>query len=347
MRWLWRPTLLADMALLATLAVWFDGRQRDQTWQNELARRLANSERTSHDLRVELQRIQEAQQALQQRLDRLEEDLAAWQGQQQALSALIQEVTQSRDAWLLAEVEQALDLAAQQLAISGNVAAALIALESADQRLARSGQGHLLSLRKRINEDIARLRALPVADVPGIALKLDGLLTTIDTLPLAFERRPLSPRDAHPPASPSPMELGFWASLASELWRELRELIHIERLDRPAPALLAPEQSFFLRENLKLRLLAARLALLTRDSRSFRADIGQARQWLEHYFDRETRPVQAALATLGTLETTDLTLELPALRASFEALRTLKGGDALAEESTPSRRRTLPAHQTP
>lgn len=343
--------LLAAMALLVTLAVWLDGRQRDQALQNELARRLAGSERGSHEMRVGLERMQEAQQALQQRLGRLEENLEEWQGQQQALSAMIQEVTQSRDAWLLAEVDQVLNIAAQQLEITGNVAAALIALEGADQRLARSGQASLLPLRKRINEDIARLRALPMTDLAGIALKLDGLLATIDVLPLAYERRPPPSQNETPKATPSLIELGFWASLAGELWRELRELIHIERLDRPAPALLAPEQSFFLRENLKLRLLAARLALLTRDGRSFREDIGQAREWLDRYFDRETRQVQSALVTLNVLAETELKLELPDLRASFEALRSLKSGhngvDPADETAKPVRRAPSSARSTP
>jgi len=339
---------LAVLAAIAAVVLWLDGRQRIVSVQEELARRLAASERSGQEMRARQARDEEARETLLSRLDRLEERIDEWQGQQLALEAMIQELAQGREDRLLAEVEQALGLAALQLEINGNVAAALIALEAADGRLAREGQTRLLALRKRLHEDIARLRALPLADLAGMALKLDGIIAQIDTLPLAFERRPPAVPDDLPQDRPTPMQLGFWASLASELWRELRQLIHIERLDRPAPALMAPEAAFFLRENLKLRLLAARLALLGRDGRAFREDIRLAHQWLKQHFDGEARAVQAALASLVTLAESELTLDLPDLRASFEALRAIKAGREMPPVGeTPAASRRSPSSARP
>jgi uroporphyrin-3 C-methyltransferase len=100
----------------------------------------------------------------------------------------------------------------------------------------------------------------------------------------------------------------------------MRGLIRVERLiaaRRPT----SPNQAFFLRENLKLRLVNARLALLQRDGRSFREDLRQARDWLERYFDRRAKPVQNAIATLNSLAATDLSIDAPGLNETLAALR--------------------------
>jgi uroporphyrin-3 C-methyltransferase len=104
----------------------------------------------------------------------------------------------------------------------------------------------------------------------------------------------------------------------------LRQLVRIERIDLGDPALLSPNQSFFLRENLKLRLLNARLALLQRDGKTFREEIRQSREQLDRYFDGRAKPVVAAQSTLKTLATTDVSFDLPGLAETLTALRNLK-----------------------
>ena len=158
----------------------------------------------------------------------------------------------------------------------------------------------------------------------------------VDTLPLAFEAKPrMEPaRETFVPAAAS----GYWETLLGELWRELKSLIRVERLDRPNPALLSPTHAFFLRENLKLRLVNARLALLQRDGKSFRQEIQQARAWVEEYFDARARPVQTALETLHQLAAADAGRELPTLRESLTTLRNFK----VARE-----RETLPSAPRP
>jgi uroporphyrin-III C-methyltransferase len=113
-------------------------------------------------------------------------------------------------------------------------------------------------------------------------------------------------------------------------------VIRIEVSDRPAAPLVTPEQSFFLRENLRLRLLSARLALLARDDRSFKADLLAARDWLKQYFDARNRQVQSALATLAQLSAIAMPGEMPDLAASLEAVRTLKAAGERAERSPAS-----------
>ena len=163
----------------------------------------------------------------------------------------------------------------------------------------------------------------------GLNLRLDSVITVIDSLPLIVEGRPRE--DAASPA-PQPFTLGvlasqeFWARLGAEVWSELRGLIRIQRFDRAEPVLLAPGQIFFLRENLKLRLLNARLALLMRDQWTFRNELTQAQAWIERHFDADAPAVRTAQTTLAQLQVSEVAPELPSLNASLSALKSLRAG---------------------
>ncbi len=321
--WLRRPPVVIAAVALALLGwQWIETRARLSDVQEELTRRLSEGDAVATAARMQAKQAQEDLQALQAKVAALDAKLGETQGQQVALEAMYQELSRSRDERVLAEVEQAVTIAAQQLQLAGNVEAALIALQSADARLARASNPRLLDLRKVLARDIARLKALPAADVPGIALKLESVAVGVDAMPLAFEQRPKSETPAKP--SRSPADLSFWQSLARDIWNDTKQLVRIERIDAPEPGLLSPSQSFFLRENLKLRLVNARLALLSRDARSFKEDVSQSRAWLERYFDASSKPVQAALATLKSLSAIDMVNEMPSLDETLNTLRNYK-----------------------
>ena len=316
-------------AIIAVLALallgwqWMETRTRLSDLQQELAKRLSQGDTVAQEGRTLAKQGQETLQSLQAKVGVLEARVADSQSQQQALDNLYQELARNRDDRLTAEVEQTINIAAQQLQLAGNVQLALTALQNADSRLAGVNRPQFLVLRKAVNRDIGRLRAVPVADVPGMALKLENVITAVDGMPLAFEAEPRSEARAAQAAGNTG---GFWANLGRELWGEMKQLIRVERLDRPDPGLLAPDHAFFLRENLKLRLVNARLSLLQRDTRSFREDARQAGAWIDRYFDNRTPAAQAALASLKQLATTDISAELPTLNDSLTALRSLKVG---------------------
>ena len=110
------------------------------------------------------------------------------------------------------------------------------------------------------------------------------------------------------------------------LWTEARQLLRVSRIDQPDAALLAPEQAFFLRENLKLRLLNARLALLSRQTDAARADLINASVWLGKYFDPAARKTQAAIQLLAQVQGQLKTSELPRLDETMAALATAAAG---------------------
>lgn len=318
----WRnPWLYVALALVALVAwQWMETRARLADTRQELARRLADSDAAGREERGALKQALEQVAALQAKVGALEAQQDEFQGQSEALQNLYQELASRRDEATLLEVEQAVTLAAQQLQLAGNVQAAVLALQSADARLAALGRPQFMPLRKALAQDLDRLRAVPFVDVPGMSLRLENVLLAVDKLPLAMDQRPAPEKPAAAPTG----ELPWWQRLGGGLWQEIKGMVRVQRFDRAEPVLLAPGQDFFLRENLKLRLLNARLALLSRDAWTFRNELKAAQEALSRHFDGNDKAVQAAQAGLKQLAATELNIELPNLNNSLNALRGLR-----------------------
>jgi uroporphyrin-III C-methyltransferase len=315
-----RAALVLAIAVAVLAWQWFDSRSRVEALREQVAQRLRDSESESRDARLLAKQAQEALREVQAKQSQLEVKLAESQSQQVALEALYQELSRNRDEWVLAEIEQILTIASQQLQLAGNVRAALVALQTADARLARSDRPQFAPLRKVIASDIERLKAAPSPDVPGIAIKLDQLIATVDSLPLAQEARPA----IRPDDDMEKTAGGIWQRLGADFLNELKQLVRVEHMGRPDPAMLSPSQAFFLRENLKLRLLNARLALLARDEATFRADVKSASTWLDRYFDRKARQTASIQATLSQLGAGGTSMALPTMSESLAAVRNYK-----------------------
>src|SRR6188508_1680517 len=183
--------LLIAVAMAVGLATlfWLDARGRIGATQEELARRLRDIEADAREARSIARQSQEAVREAHVKVAQLEARLAESQSQQLALDALYQELSRNRDEWQLAEIEQVLAIAQQQLQLSGNVRAALLALQLAESRLSRVDRPQFLPVRRALTRDIERLKSLPMLDVPGLSLTLDRLVASVDALPLAFDER--------------------------------------------------------------------------------------------------------------------------------------------------------------
>ena len=323
-----QPALIvAVLAIALALLQWFLSSNRIDTLQMELAHRLSEGDSIAREGRTSSRQAQEAVQTLTARVGLLEAKLNEAQGQQAALESMYQELARGRDERILAEIEQSVAIASQQLQLAGNVETALIALQSADARLAQNNNAQFASVRRLITRDIERLKALPQADISGMAVKLEGVVAVVDNLPLAYAQRPLRNADTKtdkPMPTPAFSEAAYWSGLIGGAWEGIKQLVRIERMDQDAPALLAPSQALFLRENLRLRLINARLSLLQRDGESFRDDLKLSVKWLEQYFDMRAPAVKAAHASLQRLAATNLTLALPTLDETLSTLRNVR-----------------------
>ncbi|MBP9915048.1 MAG: uroporphyrinogen-III C-methyltransferase [Thiobacillaceae bacterium] len=314
--------ILALAALVAGLGFAWIGYDRMAQLEVQLARRIGEFDAASREARVAAKAANDALADLQSRLMALENRAQETQDQQLALTAMYQDLARSQDERVIADLEQTLLLAQQQLQLAGNVRAALIALEAAETRLAQLGKPQFAALRAAIARDLERLKLLPAADIEGIGARLEALMQNVDQLKSESETEP----PAHAVAAPKPGPADTLARLSREIWEEFKSLVRIRRLDHPDLPLLTPSQTYFLRENLKLRLLAARLALLQRDEAGFRADLGAARGWIERYFNRQDAGGKAFAASLDELLRAPVALKDAGIDASLQALRAARKG---------------------
>ena len=315
--------LLVAVVLAAALAAlfWLDARQRINATQEEVARRLRDVETDAREARSVARQSQESLRDAQLKIGQLEARLTESQSQQLALEALYEELSRSRDEWQLAEIEQVLAIASQQLQLAGNVRAALLALQLAEARFNRSDRPQFVPIRRALARDIDRLKSLPAIDFPAMSMRIDTLVASVDGLPLAFDER--LQRGSASRGMPA-AEQGFWARLGSEIWSEMRQLVVVRQVTTPEPPLLLPPQAYFLKENLRLRLLNARLSLLARDEAGYREDLRVSQAWIRRYFDVRAKQTMDALAQLKQLSSASISFEMPTISESLDAVRGFK-----------------------
>ncbi len=326
------PLAVIALAVLLAAQTWSSHKQV-RNLHEEVARRLQAGDVINAATNSLVKSVQEANQALQVKVSVLETRQSEAQSQQLALEQLYQDLSKSRDEWALTEIEQVLSTASQQLQLAGNVSGALIALQNADRSLSRSDKPQFITIRRAVAGDIEKLKALPSVDATGIALRLDAVVAQIDTLPMLSDEQPalsaaassrLAQADSGAGQSWWPRLQSIWQTWSSEMWLDVRQLIRIRSVDTPVALMLSPEQSYFLRENLKLRLLNARLALLSRNESAFRNDLIAAQDALLKYFDTRAKPTQTAQTLLRQVQGSNLAIDMPTLSDSLTAVRNYK-----------------------
>nr|WP_255440678.1 uroporphyrinogen-III C-methyltransferase [Caenimonas sedimenti] len=301
-------------------------------WQNlthiqeQLARQSADSAATSMAARALAQQAQEVARDASARQVLLESRVSEVALQRSQLEELMQSLSRSRDENLVVDIESALRLAQQQTQLTGSAEPLLAALRTADQRLARAAQPRLARLRAAIARDVDRIKAATVTDVPGVLARLDDLARQIDELPVANQVPARGALDAARRTTPAAGQALWWQKWRDAVLDEARGLVRVSRIDQPEAALLAPEQTFFLRENLKLKLLNARLSLLARQNEAARTDVAAAVATLHKYFDPASRRTQQVATQLQQVQAQVRVAEVPRMDETLAALATAAAG---------------------
>ena len=269
--------------------------------------------------------------------DQLQQLQTRQQNLDDALQTLIKSRSHLRNDWLLTEAEYLLKLANHRLLLERDVATAIVALQSADERLREVADPGLLKIRQRIAADINDLRAVDQPDLAGLSFTLSSLAGDIPRLPLATPD-PQTRQQLDAAAAQSD-KVESWRELPGALWQDLKSLVVIRQHDEPIQPLLAPEQRYFLTQNLQLQLEQARLALLNGQTRVYRERLQQARQWVETYFDTEQAPVRQTLEQLTQLAEQNIHPELPDISGTHQALERFRQqrrhGEPAPKDSAP------------
>ncbi len=311
--------LTMAVLVIVFLWQWLDGHRAISEMQEQLAKKIAEMDGNSKATQVLLAQDQDQVRELSAKVATMETRYAETQNQRVALENLYNNLSANDDEAALAEVEQMLLIAAQQLQLSANVRAALIAMQTADSRLQRMNRPALNGLRQVINNDMDKLRALHETDITGINLQINNLISAVDRMPLAYQQQIADHQAAAPAAAPK--DETAWQTVLHALWGELTQLVRIENTEKAAIPLLPPNQEFFLRENLKLSLLSARLALLSRDEASYRQGLKTAQLWTARYFDAKSSESRLVSDELKKLAASDISIEMPDISDSLRAVR--------------------------
>jgi uroporphyrin-3 C-methyltransferase len=295
----WLLPLIVVLIAIASLAVAWQSQRRIGSLEQELVRRQQQSQEQSAEAKLLAKQAQDSARETAAKAALLEARVAETALTRSQLEELLQSVARSRDENMLTDIEASLRVAQRQALVTGSAEPLVAALTQADERLTRYDEPRLDGVRRAIARDLDRARAVSVADIAALTIRLDEAVRLVDEMALLAAADPArraaetAPSPSAPPTAPAD---GWWRrwpegwiAFAQRVWGEVRSLVRVTRIDHPDAALVAPEQALFLRENLKLRLLNARLALLSRQFDTTQADLQAAQAVIERYFDRSTR----------------------------------------------------------
>ncbi len=335
--------VLAALAAAALVLAW-NTQQRVKALEAELVKRQQDSGSQATEARTLARQAELTSREAAAKLALLEARVAETSMQRTQLEELIQSLARSRDENVLADLDAAVRVAMQQAAITGSSDPLVLTLKQADERLARFNQPRLERVRRAVLQDLERTRSAGVTDITVLTIRLDELIRQADDLSLlsAPERRSTgraaaetaaqaaeaasAARAASAAASWTGTLGAQWAGFAGHVWQEVRSLVRVTRIDAPEAMLVSPDQAFFLRENLKLRLLNARLALLSRQFDAAQSDLRDAQAAIDRYFDRSNRRVATAAETLRQLAAQARVVSVPRPDATLAAIATASAG---------------------
>ncbi len=335
--WAWALALVALLAVLGLVGsglLW----QKLSGIQEALARQSQDAGRQAIEARALARQATDLAQETSARLTVQESRVSEVALQRSQLEELMQSLSRSRDENLVVDIEANVRLAQQQAQLTGTLQPLIAAIKAAQQRIERAAQPRLAPVQRALALDLDRLSSASVTDTAGLLARLDELLRQVDDLPLknavaqASETQRLAggPRAAADGDAETGSSIPDWMAPLQRGWRaataQLRSLVRVSRIDQPEAILIAPDQAFFLRENLKLTVLNARLGLLARQLESARSDLAAASNALNKYFDPASRRTQAAATTLQQTQAHLQSAETPRLDETLSALATAAAG---------------------
>ena len=352
--WVRWAVLVLSLTSAGGLWLAWQAQTRVQGLEQELVRRQQTSQTQATEARVLARQAEELSRESAARTALLESRLAEVALQRAQVEDLIKNLSSSRDENLLADLESSLRVAAQQASLTGSAEPLVVALQSADTRLARTAQPRLDNVRRAVAKDLDDVRGTRVADLAALTLRLDEATRLVDEVPLLHSPEAARPQpqvasakpksrtgttETHkPPAAASApdseatstnwsSQISRWLTQAGRrVWLETRNLIRVTEIQRPEGMLITPEQSFFLRENLKLRLLNARLALLSRQTAIATSDLQEVEATLPRYFDPQSRKTQLLRAMLIDIAKQSTQTTVPRPDDTLAALATVSAG---------------------
>jgi uroporphyrin-III C-methyltransferase len=314
-----KSTVIVLLAIvLAVAAIIFSGFNyqliRARSTDTSLTDTTTRLDRQITELNRAITTLTSSQADLQTEIARLEQEQSR---QADNLQTLFQLQGQDNTAWAVAEIENLLIMAIHRLTLERDVTTSLAALEAAHTRLVNLADPALFSVRRQLTSDINALKSINVVDITGLSLYLADFLARSGELQL----KPTAPSSVENDDTPLTTEASAWQRLSSAVWQEFRSMFVVTRTGSNARATLLPDETWFLYQNLRLQLETARLAIIRRDTETFRTSLELVKSWLTEYFDSSDGTVTNLMNTTERMLRLDLDPALPDISSSLETLR--------------------------
>lgn len=308
------------LALAVLIGGWW-GWQKLSAQQAQLAQ-IEDNAKTIAELESRLQRqFTERDQQREQTLQGMRDEMQRYQDDiNRSLDRVLEDLAREQEAdpseWAYAEVEYLLRLANQRLQLERDVSGARALLRTADERVAQADNPALTAVRRAIQSELAELDSVTTVDRTGLYLALLAQQEQLAKLPLRQDIEQVAAEGG----DTSPVE-GAWREQLTRLGQELKELIVVRRHDQAFEALITPKQEAYLRQNIRLQLEQAQLAVLDANSQLLQTSLEKTTALIERYYDTEHEGVQASKQRLEALSAEQVRPELPDISGSLQALR--------------------------
>lgn len=328
-------TGLSLLAILIALGVggagyYFGQQQVDQFQQKLTALEAQINNKTvvsapAQDVKfdtTQLTQLESANKATQDKIAQVEELINAKSHELVGLQSQINKVSAQANAqqptdWLFSEADFLLNNALRKLVLDNDVDTAVSLLKLADETLAKVNNSQSAAIRSAINQDLKQLLSVAGVDQNAVMQKLSQLANTVDELPVldvnfGDDQNATKLSDS----------LSDWAENAEKSATSF--LNHFIRISPKHGAdrkeLLAPNQDIYLRENIRLRLQLAIMAVPRQQNELYKQSLEAVASWIRSYFDTNAEVTQSFLKSVDELSEVSIYVDVPSQLQSLSML---------------------------
>ncbi|NQV68526.1 MAG: uroporphyrinogen-III C-methyltransferase [Pseudohongiella sp.] len=305
-------------------ALQLENQQLDQTLsqQNSALQQLRQDQLAiPQSLEVDDSIVRELEVRVNQEFSQLTQRISELQDQQLQDRQLLGAV-QSDQEWKILEAEYLLGIAKQKLQLENDVDTAVVLLEQADQALLASDNRNIFAVRQAIASDLLMLKSVETLDREGIYLRVDNLLTQIDTIDLVASMRQNFQSRADEEAEAVQLKSGT-ASIIDSSLEFLGSIFVWRKWDETPQAMLAPGQDALIKQSLQLMLGQAQLALLMADNSLYQQSLSKSKDWIQRYAVIDSTAGQALARELDQLMAIDIDPSMPSINQSLSLISQL------------------------
>ena len=318
---------------------YMEGRTEVTKIRGDVALASANSDKYLDNLKAQISQQQKTGIDAEMRLAALDARVAAAVEGYEALKNNQKSELHNRVLWQINEANYVANTAAQQLQIYGDVMGAMQLLTSLDQHLADNNDPALLSVRTALGATLTELKKRPAVDVAAMSLRLNslsrgvgGLVFPLDTQAFrADSTRGITATPLNGVAANLLENASWWEKTWQTVQTQVGRMVEVRYLDSDSPALLSPSQTFFLKENAKLNLAQAQIALQQHQSSVYLQALKTLETQIRLHADNNAPATQRWLDELESLSLGMTAEPLPSLAEVFTSIaaarRTLTQGE--------------------